>query len=217
MSRGGRFESWNKGYQGQWLAHRYGRAMQVYNETVGTNFNSINGQRFKGTPAWVPPSFFDQTPVRDKYPQSDWPFSLISTKSQIMSPGSAGADSLHRLHPECQVVMHRQDAAEIDVRHGEVVRLITPGGQAQAMVWVRDGVGRGTIAIEHGYGHWGFGAMDMQVGQEKMEAVKLRGGGMLMNTLGLRDETRPGLASLGDFVCGSNARNAVPAKVEKIA
>ncbi|MFO7717306.1 MAG: molybdopterin-dependent oxidoreductase, partial [Desulfohalobium sp.] len=110
MCRGGRFESADRAYDGEWLTHRYQKGMQVYNQTVGTNFNSITGQRFRGTPAWVAPAFFDQTPIRQKYPEGQWPFYLTSVKSQLMAPGAAGSDSLHRLHPECMVVMHADDA-----------------------------------------------------------------------------------------------------------
>lgn len=78
---------------------------------------------------------------------------MISFKSNTMSSATAVIPRLHHLKPVNLVALNPQDGARYGVAHGDTVRIITPGGQAQAQVSLLNGVMPGVIAIEHGYGH----------------------------------------------------------------
>jgi tetrathionate reductase subunit A len=56
----------------------------------------------------------------------------------------------------------------------------------------------------------------MQLGNRKISADPAYGAGVAMNRLGLSDPVRPGISTLADFVLGANARNGLPARVEKV-
>ncbi|MFA6757548.1 MAG: hypothetical protein WCR62_07415 [Sulfurospirillaceae bacterium] len=58
-------------------------------------------------------------------------------------------------------------------------------------------------------------ALDVWINSEKIEGVALKKSGVNINKLGLMDSSRE-LATLSDFVIGSNARQAIPVKIEAI-
>lgn len=215
-SRGGRFEPVDKGWQGDLLAARWEKPVQIWNETVARSVNSMTGKRFKGTGTWMEPGFCQGTPLRELYPLEKWPFSLISTKSQLMAAGAVGSKRLHAIRPEGEVALCAADAARLGLSTGDLVLVETPGGSARARVTVRRGVMEGVVAVEHGYGHWALGARAVEIGGEAKPASPLRGAGLASNMLGMEDPFRKGRSTLGDVAVGSNARNALPARIVKI-
>jgi tetrathionate reductase subunit A len=216
LTRGGRFENEDKAYEGEWLTHRYGKPMQIYNEKLGTSRNSLTGKRFIGTPTWVPPVFADETLLDSVYRPEEWPFKTVCTKSQLMSAGIIGTPRLEEIHPSNAIVIHEDDAAQLGIRSGDRVRVTSPGGSVEGVASVRRGIQRGVIGIEHGYGHWGLGARKEQIGNKVWHASGLRAAGVSNNRLGISDPVRGGISTLGDFVIGSNARQGIPVKVEKV-
>ncbi len=215
LARGGRFEDEKHSYQGDFLTHRYGKPMQIYNEKLGTSRNSMNGKRFVGVPTWREPVFSDETPIADKYPPSEWPFKMVSTKSQLMSAPVMGAPQLSALHPSNAIVLHADDAAKLGLRSGDKVKVSSPNGSVTGTLSVRKGIQPGAVGIEHGYGHWAMGARDETIENKVHHASGLRGKGVASNRLGLSDPARQGYATLADFVVGSNARQDIPVKIEK--
>lgn len=216
LARGGRFEDEKGSYKGDWLAHRFGKPMQLYNEKLGTTRNSMTGKRFVGVPTWREPVFADETPIAEKYPASEWPFKMVSTKSQLMSAPVMGAPQLSALQPSNAIVLHEHDAVQLGLRSGDTVRVTSPGGSVEGMVSVRKGIQPGTVGIEHGYGHWAMGARQEKIENKVWHASGLRGKGVASNRLGISDPSRQGYSTLADFVVGSNARQDIPVKVEKI-
>ncbi|WP_243311242.1 molybdopterin dinucleotide binding domain-containing protein [Fundidesulfovibrio agrisoli] len=214
--RGGRFEPVEKGWQGELLAARWEKPVQIWNENVARAINSMTGKRLKGTAAWIEPAFCEGTPVRAVYPEEKWPFLVVSTKSQLMSAGAVGSKRLHAIRPESEVAVCEADAARLGLRTGDKVRLETPDGSVEARLTVRLGVMEGVVAVEHGYGHWALGAKEMSFGAKTLPASPLRGAGAASNLLGLKDPFRKGFSTLGDIAVGANARNALPARIVKL-
>ncbi|MEJ2707460.1 MAG: molybdopterin dinucleotide binding domain-containing protein [Anaerolineales bacterium] len=216
LARGGRFEAESQAYQGDLLTHRYPNPLQIYNETLGTSLNSMTGERFVGTPTWIPPVFADGTPVASRYSPDEWPFLAISTKSQYMSTASAAARRLRPIHPSNGLVLHVDDARRLGIQEGDRLRITSPSYSLEGVALVRRGIQPGVISIEHGYGRWGLGARSEQIGNKLWHASELRGAGLTINRLGISDPTRQGFSTLGDVVVGSNARQGVPVRVEKL-
>jgi tetrathionate reductase subunit A len=82
---------------------------------------------------------------------------------------------------------------------------------------LRTGIRRGVVAIEHGYGHWAQGARGELIGNERWHASEVRALGAAYNRLGFADPTRPGFSTLADVVVGSNARQALPVRLARLA
>ncbi len=200
-------------YPSDWATHRFTKPMMLYNENVGTSKNSITGKRFVGSPSWQVAAFADGTPVRDKYPQAQWPLQLISYKSSLQNSYSIGARRLRGLHADNPVALHPDDAADLGLQSGDQVYLETPGGRAKASVMLRHGVQRGVVAVEHGFGHREFGARAHRIGDAVRPHEPDIAAGINLNDLGLSDPTFNGRNVLLDPVAGSTVRQGLPARL----
>jgi len=215
-ARGGRFEDADQAYQGETLRHQYKQPMQLYDEMLGTTRNSYSNKRYTGSPTWVPASLADGSPLEAAFPSAQWPFKVISSKSQLQSSHTIGLAKMQQIHPENPVAMHSSDAAKLGVRTGDMIRITTPGASIDTQVQVREGIQPGVLAIEHGFGHRQLGGHQQQIGQQIMAASALARKGLCINDLGFADPVRKGISVLTDFVVGNVARQGLPAKVEKI-
>ena len=200
-------------YPLDWSTHRFTKSMMLYNENVGSTKNSVTGKRFLGTPSWSEPAFADGTPVRQKYPEAQWPLQLISHKSPLQSSYSIGARRLRGIHPDNPVALHPDDAASLGLQSGDQVYLETPGGRAKATVMVRHGVQRGVVAIEHGFGHRELGARAHRMGDKMQPQEPGIAAGINLNELGLSDPTRHGRNVFVDPVAGATVRQGLPARL----
>ena len=200
-------------YPLDWSTHRFTKSMMLYNENVGSTKNSVTGKRFSGTPSWSELAFADGTPVRQKYPEAQWPLQLISHKSPLQSSYSIGARRLRAIHPDNPVALHPDDAAGLGLHSGDQVYLETPGGRAKATVMVRHGVQRGVVAIEHGFGHRELGARAHRMGDKMQPLEPEIAAGINLNELGLSDPTRHGRNLFVDPVAGATVRQGLPARL----
>ena len=96
------------------------------------------------------------------------------------------------------------------------MRLVTPGGAREGVALVRDGLMRGTIAVEHGYGHTELGARAHQVNGQPMPHNPALAAGVNLNDLGFGDPTRPDTNVWIDWVSGAAVRQALPVRVERV-
>lgn len=214
--RGGRFENADQAYQGEMLKHRYMKPMQIYDEALARARNTMTGSRYVGTPTWVEPRLADGSLMELSFPSGQWPFRVVSTKSNLQSSHSIGVASLQQIHPSNAIIMHMRDAAKLGVRTGDRIRITTPGGSAEGMVMVRMGIQPGVLGIEHGFGHTELGARSHRIGSHWQPANTRAGYGININDLGFADPQRAGLSVLADWVVGNVARQGLPAKVEAI-
>lgn len=215
-ARGGRFENGDRAYENDLLRHRYKKPMQIYDERLATARNALTGSTYPGTPTWVPPALADGSPLADHYPATDWPFQAVSTKSQLQSSHTITAPSLRAIHPSNAVGIHRDDAARLQIRSGDRIRVVTPGGSAEAVAQVRGGLQRGVLAIEHGFGHRQLGAGSQRIGDRVLTSDPAIGAGININDLGFADPKRVGFSVLADWVVGNVARQGLPARVERV-
>ena len=216
-ARGGRFQDYAEAYEGEELTNKITAAAGfcVYNETIGTAINTMTGQRLKGTPTYYPLQFADGTPIRDRYDAETWPFLVSSYKSNMQSSYSIGSPRLRQVHPNNPISIGVEDAERLGIVSGDAVRLSTPNGSVVATALVRHGIARGAIAVEHGYGHTERGARRHEIDGVLQPELGGFSAGVNINDIGLLDPTRDGQATLGDWVIGSAARQALPARLEK--
>jgi len=216
LARGGRFEDADKAYKGKELKHKYTKNLCIWNEKVGTSINTLSGKHYVGCPTYYPQQLADGTPLEKVYPTSEWPFLLSSYKSHLQSSCSITSERLRSVHPHNPVSINREDARRLGISNGDEIRITTPGGSAIAVALVRDGVFRGTIGIEHGFGHKELGARAHVIGEQRQPETPAIGAGINLNDLGLVDPNRKGSSTLLDWAAGGSARQGLPASIEKI-
>lgn len=218
LARGGRFEDYVKNYDGDNLTNKFGKIVNIYNEKLGTSKNSITGEYNPGTACWRPPTFADGRSVDEVYPEQEWPFIAVSYKPRYRT--GAYLDNvpiLKGMQDTNYIELNIEDAAVLGVETGDKVKLVTPSGEVEGTAKVRRGIGRGSIGIEYGYGHWGnSGDQGYEVDGKKRAGGPRDGKGVLLNRLALRDISLKTAHPLVDLVGGSTDRNTVKAKIIKL-
>ncbi|MBS0545510.1 MAG: tetrathionate reductase subunit TtrA [Proteobacteria bacterium] len=214
-TRGGRYQPAGEAQDAEhpdWQAQRFSKPLWLWNDNVGGTRNTLTGKRFSGCATWQPPAFFDGTPMREVHGEADWPLQIVSFKSPLQNSYSI-ATRITGLHPDNPVLVHPADAATLGLRTGDPARIQTPGGAAGCTVIVHEGVMRGVMAIEHGYGHRELGARAHRIGERAQpERPDLRAG-INLNDLGLSDPTRGKEAVWVDAVSGTSVRQGIPARL----
>lgn len=217
LSRGGRFAPFESGWEGEQMKSRINNTLCIWNPIIGSTIHSMTGEKLPGCATEFGPRFADGSAMRDHYSEQDWPLLVTSYKSHIMSSSSIGAERLRMIHPENPISINRKDADRAGIKHGQGVRLITPGGQVEGIALVRDGIVEGAIAIEHGYGHTELGARVHEIDGKPMASNPRLGAGVNQNLLGLMDPTRKDVANVWlDWTSGAAVRQGLPAKIEAI-
>jgi len=217
-TRGGRYQPATEAQDEanpDWQTNRFKNALWLWNDNVGGAKNSLTGKRFAGCATWQPPAFADGTPMRAVHMEADWPLLVVSFKSALQNSYSI-ATRITGLHPDNPVIVHPDDAAWLGLATGDRARIQSPGGSATCRVIVHEGVMRGVLAVEHGYGHRELGARAHRVGDVRQPDRPDLRAGINLNDLGLADPTRGNAAIWVDAVAGTSVRNGLPAKLIKI-
>lgn len=217
MSRGGRFDPVETAWKGQQIGKPHDHPVQIWHEPLAKMRHAMTGERFSGCPTWYPPRFADGSPMRSHYSEQEWPFSLCSYKSNLMSSITIGLSRLRQVHPHNPVSINREDAAALGIANGDRIRITTPGASAEGVALVRGGVARGTLAIEFGYGHTQLGTVAHLIDGQPTAFNPQHGNGINLNRLGFADPTRPARDNVWvDWVSGAVVRQGLPARVEKV-
>lgn len=215
-TKGGRYENIERSYQGDKATYAFGAPMLVWNEGLGSFRRATTGTRMPGSPTWFEAEFADGSKVADHYPAADWPVKVMSFKSPLQNSYSVGAKALLRIIASNPVVLGRALAEAHGIANGDMVRLTTPGGSLESVAVVRDGIAPDTVAIEHGYGHKGFGAQDIMIDDDIWPADPRLATGVLLNDMGMVDPTRANTGVWVDPVSGTAVRQGLPARIERI-
>ncbi|MDN6318210.1 MAG: tetrathionate reductase subunit TtrA [Marinobacter sp.] len=217
-SRGGRFETMEKAYDGEKLGHTWTRPLCVYNEQVGTTIDSYSGKRHVGTPTHHAPRFWDGSLLREHYSEEEWPLLAFSFKSNLMNSYAIGLERLRMIKPYNPVLLHHNDAKKFGVSHGDTISIESPGGKVLALALVGDNVHEGALGIEHGYGHRELGAASHIIDGKERAGNPYLSAGVNINDLGFSDPTRKdGTATWLENVSGAAIRQGLPVKVRVVA
>lgn len=218
LARGGRFEDYDKCYDGDVLHNKFSKVINIYNEKLGTTRNSFTGEYLPGTAVWLPSSLADGRALEQVYPDNQWPFNVVSYKPRYRTGGYlSNVPLLQDMAKTNYVEVNMMDAAKLGVNDGDTVKLITPTGEAVGKAKVRRGIRQGTLAVEYGFGHWAAGAKSYQVGNKTIVADPKLGEGILLNLITLRDPSLKFPHPLTDLVGGSTDRNSTKARLVKLS
>ncbi len=217
MTRGGRFDRVDDAWAGDHLKAAHKFPVQLWHEGLARMRHSMTGERYAGCPTWFATRFADGSAMRTHYPEKDWPLTMSSYKSNLMSSMSIAADRLRQVHPHNPISLHRDDAAALDIANGDTIEVATPGARVQGVALVREGVARGAVAIEYGYGHKQLGTVAHLVDGKPTAHNPQHGRGVNLNDLGFADPTRPARDNVWiDWVSGAVVRQGLPVRVRKV-
>lgn len=218
LSRGGRFEDYGSGFDGDNRVFGNSACFSLYSEKLATTGNSITGEKFKyGTPSWNPQRFFNGELVTDVFSKEEWPFMAANYKPKFRSVSLlANSSSLRDINLSNHVEMNTEDAKKLNIVTGDLVK-VTPatGGEFEGTALVREGIAKGTIGIAFGYGHWEYGSKSFAIdGKEKEQSDETRGQGVLL--VQITDPSIEGIFGFSEVSTGTPSRNGGAYKVEKL-
>ena len=217
MSRGGRFDKIDDAWNGEQVKAAHKFPVQLWHEGLAKMRHSMTGERYVGCPTWYPTRFASGTSMREHFPESDWPLTLSSYKSNLMSSMSIAASRLRQVHPHNPISLNRDDAARLGIANGDRIEVSTPGARVQGVALVRGGIAQGAVAIEYGYGHKQLGAVAHTVDGKLTAHNPQHGQGVNLNSLGFADPTRPAKDNVWiDWVSGAVVRQGLPVKVRRV-
>lgn len=213
-ARGGRFENLSEAYKGDLMKYQWQKPAAIWNEKLGTSRNTMTGELYSGCPKWYPQKLADGTPLDEQFPPSEWPFTLTNFKSNIHSAVSNLSPRLNSIKGFNPVYIHPQDAVKMGIETGDVFTVETPTRSMEVIGMIVEGIRQGTLGFEHGFGHTELGERAHWIG-DKQQPVKMKtSDGVNINDIGMIDPTREGKGVLLDWVVGSAARQAMPAKIK---
>lgn len=212
MCRGGKFASKEESYDDNHIKKSYNKPIAIYNQELGVAKHSITGEKLSGTPRYYPQRFNNGKELYSD--NKNYPLLVFGYKSNVLSPLSGASAALRDIRYSTYFDMNPKTAKHYNIKHGDMICVSSPSGKTEGLCRVKEGIMPFSIGIEHGGSRRGEGGVDITIGNKSIKANPVIKTGVNINLIGLVDEPRGG--TLGDFVIGSCARNALPVKVEKI-
>jgi tetrathionate reductase subunit A len=191
LNRGGRYEDYEKAFDGERVKNKYGKQINLYCEKVAKTKDAMTGKPVSGLAAYVPVADSLGRPVEAR--EGDLRLithrEIFHTKSR--TPGNPW---LRELFPENSILVAAADARRLGLRTGDLVRVVSesnPEGVWElpnfgkkpmiGRIQVIQGIRPGVISFSLGHGHWAYGASDVWIDGERVAGDPRRGTGVHAN------------------------------------
>ncbi|MEK7246980.1 MAG: molybdopterin-dependent oxidoreductase, partial [Chloroflexota bacterium] len=215
LNRGGRFDAYDKAYDGEHLKNKYGALINMYQEKTAGTKDSMTGKHFYGIPRYVPPSLDALGNLIDD--EKDGYDLHMITHREITHTKSrtVGNYWLLGINPEGVFNINKVDADRLGLDDGDEVKLTSASnpegvwdlrnGTKKPMIGkikVIQGIRPGVVSFSLGMGHWAYGSSDMEIDGEVIKGEERRAKGLHANAAMRTDTVNPNTC-LSDVVGGS--------------
>jgi tetrathionate reductase subunit A len=214
LNRGGRFDDFGAAFaDGGKIARRYGQQLNLYLEKLAKAKNSMTGDPYHPVATYIPP-YLDALgrPIDD----AGYDLTLITHRIPTMTKSRTISNYwLLNVRPENHIEIAAVDAARMGLHDDQEVRILSASnpdgvwplghGRTKPLVGkvkVRQGLRPGTVTFALGYGHWAYGAGDMEINGQTVKADARRQKGIQANAA-MRIDPALGDVALSDLVGGS--------------
>lgn len=193
LNRGGRFQDYEKAYEGEQLKNKYGRLINLYCEKVAKSKNSMSGKPFLGLAAYLPIADVLGNPIEDE--KLGFDLHLITYREIAQCKTRTITNYwLLGLLPENFILINSQDALRLNLRDGSLVKVVSASnpdgvldlknGRKLDMVGkikVTEGIRPGITAFSLGHGNWATGSTDVVIDGRLIKGDRRRGKGINLN------------------------------------
>lgn len=220
MSRGGRFWSVDetRGDDGLYK-DLIPKQTFIYHEGRLLTKNNYGDKHFAPTLKYNQQVFADLSPMVEHFDASEYPFVCSEYKPKFRSISMlANSPIMRDICAHNYIELNEQDAKELGISDGDMVRAITPTGDiTEGQAWVRAGQARGAFAAAYGYGHLNYGAKGTEIDSQVTEGTPEIADGvhilMMLDPILTKEKA---LGIISDNYAGSPARCGGMFKIEKI-
>ncbi len=215
LNRGGRFDAYEKAYDGDHLKNKYGALINMYQEKTAGVKDSMTGKHFSGIPKYVP-HYADAlgNPIEDE--KDGYDLSLITAREITHTKSrTVGNYWLLGINPEGVFNINKVDADRLELDDGDEVKLTSASnpegvwdlknGIRKPMIGkvkVIQGIRPGVVCFSLGMGHWAYGSSDVEIDGEVIKGDERRAKGLHANAVMRTDTVNPNTC-LSDVVGGS--------------
>lgn len=176
LNRGGRFQDYAKIYDGEKVANKYGKLINLYQEKTAKVKHAMTGKALPGYPTYIPPALdVLGQPLPDE--QQGYDLSMITYKEVSMTKSRTATNYwLLSVLPENAVLMNAVDAAKRGLKNGDKVRVVSatnPNGEWDlrngrkvpivGTLKVIQGIRPGVVSFALGFGHFAYGGVDVAI------------------------------------------------------
>ena len=193
LNRGGRFQDFEKAYDGEKAKNKYGGLINLYIEKAAKLKYSITGKKLYGHAVYVPIADLQGKPIEDE--KEGYDFTLITYRDITQTKTrTIGNYWLNTIRPENYYLINASDAKRLGLKDGDLVKVVsktnTEGvwdlkhGRKKPMagkVKVTEGMRPGVVAFSLGHGHWAVGASDVTIDGKKIKGDTRRATGVHAN------------------------------------
>ncbi len=175
LNRGGRFQDYEKAYDGEKFRNKYGQLINLYLEKHAHGKSAITGKHYPGIATYVPVADVMGNEVHDEREGFDLHMitfrDVTQTKSRTITNYWLSA-----IRPQNFVLVNSADASRLGLSDGEKVKFVSKtnaegvydlkNGRKKPMVGevkVIEGIRPGIIGFSLGHGHWANGSSDVVV------------------------------------------------------
>jgi anaerobic selenocysteine-containing dehydrogenase len=227
LNRGGRFEDFEKGYDGEKVKHTYGKLINLYSEKAASAKNSMTGKAYSGIARYFPVTDALGKELADE--KAGYDLHLITYREITMTKSRTISDYwLTAVLPENAILMNRLDAEKRGLKDGDEVQILSPTNPegvwdlrngrkkpVQGKVKVIEGIRPGVIAFSLGHGHWAYGSSDVVIDGEVIRGDPRRATGIHANAA-MRIDPHLKDVTLQDLTGGSVAFYDSKVKVARV-
>lgn len=216
LSRGGRFWPIDEAFEDEKSSYGTEFMTTLYSEKRAMNINSLTQERSHGTMRWTPELFSDLTPIEDRFPRSEWPFTSTQYKAKYRSISMLSNSPLMRdIASTNYLEINGDDAIDLGIADGDIIAITNPTGdimRGEAMV--RGGIAKGTFAVAFGYGHFAYGSQAFDIDGTATPGDSAIGAGIHLQTM--LDPTVAGIFPVSDPEAATPGRCGGVYKIAKV-
>jgi tetrathionate reductase subunit A len=193
LNRGGRFAEADGAYDGAYVKHQFKSQFHIFAEDVALGKHCMTGEHLPGMP--VVQAVQDAAGKEVTF-GSRYPFRLFTYK-HVLGGQSRTIGNYWTMVAEAgqnYIWMNTVDARSLGLEDGDLVRLVSPDNPKGTIPiranWTKDvtgnvkvmeGIRPGTICASWSFGHWAYGASDVDVDGQTVKGDARRGTGICVN------------------------------------
>ena len=196
FNRGGRFQDFEKGYDGDKMGNKWAKMVNVYSEDCERTIHPGTGKRLPGIAEYRPVMDFFGNDLLAIDEKAGYPYTFITYKvvGGANFRGTAAYYWIRETLPENYVVMHIEDAEKDGLKDGDMVKLSSvsnPEGMwdlkngrkypCGGKLKTTSGIRKGVIGVSYHYGHWAYGSTNVKIDGEVIPGDPRRGSGINPN------------------------------------
>lgn len=193
MNRGGRFQDYEKAFEGEKFKNKYGQLINLYLEKYVKSKSAITGKKLAGIASYFPIADVTGKEVNDE--SDGFKLHMITFRDITQTKSRTIVDYwLSAVRPENFVMINSSDAKHYGFKEGDMVKFTSKSnpegvwdlknGIKKPMIGkvkVVEGIRPGIIGFSLGHGHWASGSSDIIVDGKKIKGDPRRAAGVHAN------------------------------------